>query len=99
MAVWLRVLGSRDAKVSDWETTSGSFAYDYLHAVMLTDHAKAENRPVLLLEKNRFAPDQIYEMMVGDKSRHVILKQFVEQGEDYDLGSFDWYQPQDKPEA
>lgn len=99
VAVWLRVLGHRDARVSDWETTSGSFSYDYLHAVMLTDHAKAENRPVLLLEKNRFVPDQIYEMMVGDKSRHVILKQFLEQGEDYDLGSFDWYQPQAKPDA
>lgn len=99
VAVWLRVLGHGDAKVSDWETTSGSFAYDYLHAVMLTDHATAENRPVLLLEKNRFVPDQIYEMMVGDKTRHVVLKQFVEQGEDYDLGSFDWYQPQAKPAA
>jgi hypothetical protein len=99
VAVWLRVLGSRDALVSNWETTSGSFAYDYLHAVMLTDHAKAEDRPVLLLEKNRFVPHQIYEMMVGDKSRHVILKKFLEQGEDYDLGSFDWYQPPAKGEA
>jgi hypothetical protein len=71
---------------------SGSFAYEYLHAVMLTDRAKANDRPVLLLEKNRFVPGQIYEMMVGDKSRHVILKQFLEQGEDYDLGSFEWYQ-------
>ena len=38
-------------------------------------------------------------MMVGDKSRHVILRAFLEQGEDYDLGSFDWYQPQDKSAA
>jgi hypothetical protein len=91
-AVWLRALGRHEAKVSDWETVSGSFAYEYLHAVMLTDHAKANDRPVLLLEKNRFVPGQIYEMMVGDKSRHVILKQFLEQGEDYDLGSFEWYQ-------
>ena len=60
MAVWLRALGQEDAKASNWETTSGAFTYDYLHAVMLTDHAKAENRPVLLLEKDRFAPNQIY---------------------------------------
>ncbi len=93
-AVWLRVLGRHEAKVSDWESVSGSFAYEYLHAVMLTDHAKAHDRPVLLLEKNRFVPGQIYEMMVGDKTRHVILKEFVEQGEDYDLGSFEWYQGQ-----
>jgi hypothetical protein len=91
-AVWLRALGRHEAKVSNWETVSGSFAYEYLHAVMLTDRAKANDRPVLLLEKNRFVPGQIYEMMVGDKSRHVILKQFLEQGEDYDLGSFEWYQ-------
>ncbi len=96
-AVWLRVLGRHEAKVSDWESASGSFAYDYLHAVMLTDHAKAHDRPVLLLEKNRFVPGQIYEMMVGDKSRHVILKEFVEQGEDYDLGSFEWYQGPARP--
>ena len=93
-AVWLRVLGRHEAKVSDWESVSGSFAYEYLHAVMLTDHAKAHDRPVLLLEKNRFVPGQIYEMMVGDKTRHVILKEFLEQGEDYDLGSFEWYQGQ-----
>jgi len=99
MAVWLRALGQEDAKASNWETTSGAFTYDYLHAVMLSDHARAENRPVLLLEKDRFAPNQIYEMMVGDKSRHVILRSFLEQGEDYDLGSFDWYQPQDKRAA
>ena len=99
IAVWLRVLGSRDTLASNWETTSGSFAYDYVHAVMLSDHAKAENRPVLLLEKNLFVPDQIYEMMVGDKSRHVVLKQFLEQGEDYDLGSFDFYQPAAKATA
>ncbi len=91
-AVWLRAIGRHEAKVSDWESASGSFAYEYVHAVMLTDHAKAHDRPVLLLEKNRFAPGQIYEMMVGDKSRHVILKEFLEQGEDYDLGSFEWYQ-------
>lgn len=96
-AVWLRVLGRHEAKVSDWESASGSFAYDYLHAVMLTDHAKANDRPVLLLEKNRFVPGQIYEMMVGDKTRHVILKEFLEQGEDYDLGSFEWYQGQARP--
>ncbi len=93
-AVWLRVLGRHEAKVSDWESVSGSFAYEYLHAVMLTDHAKANDRPVLLLEKNRFVPGQIYEMMVGDKTRHVMLKEFLEQGEDYDLGSFEWYQGQ-----
>lgn len=94
VAVWLRALGRQEEKVSDWETASGSFSYDYLHAVMLADHAKAHDRPVLLLEKNQFVPGQIYEMMVGDKSRHVILKEFLEQGEDYDLGSFEWYQAQ-----
>jgi hypothetical protein len=98
-AVWLRALGRHEAKVSDWETVSGSFAYEYLHAVMLTDRAKTSDRPVLLLEKNRFVPGQIYEMMVGDKSRHVILKQFLEQGEDYDLGSFEWYQGRAVPPA
>jgi hypothetical protein len=92
VAVWLRVLGRHEAKVSDWETVSGSFSYEYLHAVMLTDHVKAHDRPVLLLVKNQFVPGQIYEMMVGDKSRHVILKEFLEQGEDYDLGSFEGYQ-------
>jgi hypothetical protein len=94
VAVWLRALGREEEKASDWETASGSFSYEYLHAVMLTDHAKAHDRPVLLLVKNRFIPGQVYEMMVGEKSRHVLLKEFVEQGEDYDLGSFEWYQGQ-----
>ncbi|MBI2313909.1 MAG: hypothetical protein HYU77_15535 [Betaproteobacteria bacterium] len=92
VALWLRVLGQGDTSVANWETTSGSFAYEYLHAIVLTDHAKAGERPVLVVEKNSFVPGHFYEMMMGDKSRFLRLVEFLEQGEDYDMGSFEWQQ-------
>ncbi len=92
MAVWLRVLGQGDASVANWETTSGSFTYEYLQAIVLSDHVKADERPVLLLEKNCFVPGHLYEMMMGEKSRFVRLAEFLEQGEDYDMGSFEWHE-------
>ena len=44
VSVWLRVLGLKDRMATNWETT-GSFAYDYVRAIVLThghnDHINA----------------------------------------------------------
>ncbi len=93
VSVWLRVLGREGQQVSNWETTSGSFAYDYARAIVLPDAAKSEGRPVLLLAAGKFVPDQICEIVMGEKSRHIRLAGFLEEGADYLRAAFVWMAP------
>ena len=44
----------------------------------------------MLLEPNSFAPGQICELMVGDRTRLIRLAEFIEQGSDYTRVAFAW---------
>ncbi len=90
VSVWLRVIGTEEHKVSNWETSTGSFAYEYVRAIVLPDAAKINDRPLLLLEKQKFVPDQICEVVMGEKSRHIRLAEFLEEGADYLRAGFVW---------
>jgi hypothetical protein len=87
-SVWLRVLGQKGQAASSWETT-GSFAYEYVQAVVLTDRA-AGQPPVLIVPKGKFVPGLILELLHGEKSRFVRFTEFLEQGKDFDCGAFQW---------
>ncbi len=93
ISVWLRVLGREGQQVSNWETSSGAFSYEYSRAIVLPDAPKADNRPVLLLEGGKFVPEQICEIVMGEHSRHIKLAEFLEQGSDYLRAAFDWMSP------
>jgi hypothetical protein len=90
VSVWLRVIGTEGHEVSNWETSTGSFAYQYVRALVLPDAAKVNERPVMLLEKQKFVPDQICEIVMGEKSRHIKLAEFLEEGADYLRAGFSW---------
>ena len=90
ISVWLRVLGREGQEVSNWESSSGSFAYDYARAIVLADAPKVDNHPVLLLEGGKFVPEQICEVVMGEHSRHLKLGEFLEQGSDYLRAAFGW---------
>jgi hypothetical protein len=90
VSVWLRVLGREGQEVSNWESSSGSFSYDYARAIVLADAPKVDNHPVLLLEGGRFVPEQICEVVMGEHSRHLKLGEFLEQGSDYLRAAFGW---------
>ena len=92
VSVWLRVLGREGQQASNWETSTGSFAYDHTRAIVLPE-AKAGDRPVLLLEGTKFVPDQICEVVMGERSRHIKLVEFVEAGADYLRAAFIWMAP------
>lgn len=88
-SVWLRVLGQKDRMASNWETT-GSFAYDYVQAVVLTDRAAPGRPPPLVVPKGKFVPGQILELLYGERSRFLRFTEFLEQGKDFDWCAIEW---------
>jgi hypothetical protein len=93
VSVWLRVLGRAGQEVSNWESSSGSFSYEYARAIVLADAPKVDGRPVLVLEGGKFVPEQICEVVMGEHSRHLRLADFLEQGADYLRAAFTWMVP------
>jgi hypothetical protein len=89
-SVWLRVLGKGADLVSHWETSSGSFAYDYLPAILLPDEHNAYLNATMLMESGSFVADALYQMMMGEKSRDIKLTRLIAEGEDYEQVQFEW---------
>ena len=90
LSVWLRVLGKDAERVSNWETSSGSFKYDYSPAILLPDAQNSYVNATMLLESGGYAPGKIYEAMMGEKSREIELTGLLAEGEDYELVKFRW---------
>ena len=92
VAVWLRVLGASEHQADNWASSTGSFAYDYMRAIMLPDALKSHDHPVMILENKSYVPGQKCEVMMGEHSRHIKLVEFLEEGEDYVRAAFEWQQ-------
>ena len=90
LSVWLRALGKGAEKASNWETSSGSFEYDYLPVILLPDACNSYVNATMLMESGSYTPDNIYEMMMGEKSRDIKLASLLAEGEDYEQVSFQW---------
>ena len=93
LSVWLRALGKGAEKASNWETSSGSFGYDYLPVILLPDAYNSYVNATMLMESGSYMPDNIYEMMMGEKSRDIKLTGLLAEGEDYEQVSFRWLNP------
>lgn len=96
LSVWLRILGQGAERVSNWETSSGSFQYDYLPAILLPDENNSYVDANMLLETGCYSPDNVYEVMLGERSREIQLTGLLAEGEDYELASFRWLNPTHK---
>jgi hypothetical protein len=94
LSVWLRALGKGAEKASNWETSSGSFEYDYLPVILLPDAHNAYAHATMLMEPGSFVPGNIYEMMMGEKSRNIKLLVLLAEGDDYEQASFQWLAPE-----
>lgn len=90
LSVWLRSLGKGAERVSNWETSSGSFAYDYRPVILLPDAGSPEENAAMLMESGGYVPDGIHEAMMGEKSRNIRLVKLLEEGDDYELIRFQW---------
>ena len=93
VSVWLRVLGAGEHQAANWESSTGSFAFDYLRAIMLPDALKSHDHPVIILENKTYVPGQLCEVMMGEHKRHLKLVEFLEEGEDYVRAAFEWQHP------
>jgi len=77
-------------QVEECSTLSGLFTYDYLHAILLPDENQSFGNATLLMSLGDYTPERIFEVMMGEKSRNIKLIELLEQGEDFDLVSFQW---------
>ncbi len=89
-SAWFRILGKGAERVSNWETSSGSFKYDYLPVILLPDAQNSYLNATMLMEPRHFVPDTIYQAMMGEKSRDIKLIKLIAEGEDYEQVDFKW---------
>ena len=92
VSVWLRVLGASEHQAANWASSTGSFSFDYMRAIMLPDALKSHDHPVMILVNKSYIPGQLCEVMMGEHSRTIKLVEFLEQGEDYVRAAFEWQQ-------
>lgn len=90
LSIWLRALGKGAEKASNWETSSGSFKYTYLPALLLPDANNSYLNATMLMESGAFVPGNYYQAMMGEKSREVKLTTLLAEGEDYEQVGFEW---------
>ena len=90
LSVHMRVIGTETNKASNWETSSGGFQYRYMRALLLPDTVKAHDRPVMLIERQVIGIGEICELLVGEHSRHLRLRELIEEGADYMRVGFEW---------
>lgn len=90
LSVWLRTLGKGTEKVSAWESSSGSFDYDYLSVILLPDVNNSYANATMLMASGGYIPDTLFEVMLGEKSRNIKLTGLLAEGEDFEQVSFQW---------
>jgi hypothetical protein len=90
LSVWLRVLGKGVERVSNWETSSGSFAYDYLPVILIPDEHNSYVHATMLMECGNFVAGTLFEVMLGEKSRTIKLVEIIAEGDDYEQVRFEW---------
>lgn len=88
---WLRVMGRKDVSAANWQA-SGSFAFDYIQAIVLTDRPEPGHAGSVIVPKAAFVPQQILELLHGERSRLIRFTEFREQGRDFDWCAFQWHQ-------
>jgi hypothetical protein len=86
---WMRVMGRKDTSAANWQA-SGSFAFDYIQGILLTDRPEPGQAGSIIVPKASFVPQQILELLHGERSRLMRFTQFLEQGKDYDWCAFEW---------
>jgi len=90
LSVYLRGIGEGAERAENWQTSSGSFRFTFLNALVLSESATSGTSPEILLKRDGFIPGIQYEVMMGGESPHVRLEELLERGEDYDRVRVTW---------
>ncbi|MDH3287003.1 MAG: hypothetical protein OEP48_04645 [Betaproteobacteria bacterium] len=90
LSVYLRGIGEGAEKAENWQTSSGSFEFTFVNALILNESAVANTSHEILLKRETFNPGIIYEVLMGDPPPYVRLEELLERGEDYDRVRVTW---------
>jgi hypothetical protein len=90
LSVYLRGIGEGAERAENWQTSSGSFRFTFLNALILGESAATGGNPEVLLKRDGFNPGIQYEVLMGGETPHVRLEELVERGEDYDRVRVAW---------
>ena len=90
LSVYLRGIGEGAERAENWQTSSGSFRFTYINALILGDSSTPGANPDLLLKRESFNPGIQYEVLMGGETPHVRLEELIERGEDYDRVRVTW---------
>jgi hypothetical protein len=90
LSVYFRGIGEGAEKAENWQTSSGSFEFTFVNALILNENAVSSMGHEILLKRETFNPGIIYEVMMGDPPPYVRLEELLERGEDYDRVRVTW---------
>ena len=90
LSVYFKGIGEGAEKAENWQTSSGSFEFTFVNALILNESAAAGTAHEIILKRDAFNPGIIYEVMMGDPPPYVRLEELLERGEDYDRVRVTW---------
>jgi len=90
LSVYLRGIGEGAERAENWQTSSGSFRFTFLNALILGESSTPGPNPEILLKREGFNPGIQYEVLMGEQTPHVRLEELIERGEDYDRVRVAW---------
>jgi hypothetical protein len=90
LSVYLKGIGEGAEKAENWQTSSGSFEFTFVNALILNGNAASDTSHEILLKREIFSPGITYEALMGDPPPFVRLEELVARGEDYDRVRVTW---------
>lgn len=99
LSVYFRGIGAGAEKAENWQTSSGSFEFTFVNALILNGSAVAGTAQEIILKRDAFNPGITYEVMMGDPPPYVRLEELLERGDDYDRVRVTWLKGEPAPES
>jgi hypothetical protein len=90
LSVYFKGLGEGAEKAENWQTSSGSFEFTFVNALILNGNAASDASEEILLKRETFNPGMTYEALMGDPPPFVRLEELIARGEDYDRVRIAW---------
>jgi len=90
LSVYFRGIGEGAERADNWQTSSGSFEFTFVNAIILGESATSGARHEVLLKRDGFTPGLIYEVMMGEQAPNVRLEELLDRGDDYDRVRVTW---------
>ncbi len=90
VSVYFRGIGAGAEKAENWQTSSGSFEFTFVNALILNESAVASVAHEIILKRDTFNPGIVYEVLMGDPPPYVRLEELLERGDDYDRVRVTW---------